>query len=223
MNLTTYLEQQQDMALLQPYFTAVRQYLGLQPDIAKFYKYTDDEWTGTFGNDHEMLLGRTAAVFGRDRSLHVRQDPHGEFDKDGTLLHEVVHSTGFDKLNVSRDVNEGMTQIVTEEIGRLAKIKVAPTYHQEVVVLKKFVMPLVGMDLNELARGYAQANDPAMFLAGLIWSRYWHFFQDRNDWGDLKKTQQDMVKMFKGDPFNGWPYLEHIYEELRSPNRPAMA
>lgn len=212
-------EAAEDLALLQPYMLAVRGYLGVMPKIANFYKYSEEEWGLTFGNDHEMLLGRTAAMYDQDRNLHVRQSRAGHLDQEGSLLHEMVHAAGFDKFTmVSRDVNEGMTQIVAEEIGKLNRIKVTPTYHNEVVTLRRFVLPYVGMDLQKLAKTYARVPDPALLLAGSIWSRYWHLFQNRADWGDLKNVQKSVLEMFKHDPFHGWPYLEHIEDELKGPS-----
>jgi hypothetical protein len=221
MKLREYIENvneaNQDMTQLQPYFQAVAGYLGQQPKIATFFKYSEEEWGMTFGNDHEMLLGRTAAMFDQDRNLHVRQSASGNFDPQGVLLHEVVHATGFDKMGVvCKDVNEAMTQLVAEEIGRLNRIKVRPTYHEQVVTLKKMVIPLVGMDLQKLAKLYARVNDPALLLAGSIWSKYWHYFTDTANWGDLKDCQKSILQMFKHDPFNGWPYLEHILDELKT-------
>jgi hypothetical protein len=117
---------------------------------------------------------------------------------------------------VSRGVNEAMTQIVAEEIGKMNRIKVMPTYHNEVVTLKRFVLPYVGMDLQKLAKTYARVGDPALLLAGSIWSHNWHFFQNRADWGELKDVQKSILDMFRHDPFNGWPYLEHIEDELKA-------
>lgn len=214
-------EQKQDEALLQPYIQAVAGYLGVRPKIANFYKYSEEEWGLTFGNDHEMLLGRTAAMYDTDRNLHVRQGRAGHIDEEGTLLHEMVHAAGFDKFQmVSREVNEGMTQVVAEEIGRLNKMSVTATYHREVTMLKKFVLPLIGQDLRKLAREYARVPDPALLLAGSVWSKYWTFFQDRNDWGDIQNCRKHFLETFKQDPFNSFPYLEHIWDELKVRRQP---
>lgn len=195
---------------------AVTEYLGHAPDFREIAFLNDTDWQSRFGKDSN-ILGKTGAIFTHDRDILLRGN-----GKE-SLLHELLHAAGLEEGTIGSEFNEGFTELVAREIA--SEYKLPPTvsgYQQLVLAVKTYVLPLVTMSLQELAKQYAAAPDKSKLLAQMIAKRHSHHFHNREDWGDDADSpqvmQEKLERVFRTHTFNPWPYLEYLVHDVLPQN-----
>lgn len=197
--------------LIRQHVDAVTEYMGRMPNFRKIDSLTDTDWQTRFGKDSH-LFGKTGAMFTKERDILLRGN-----GKE-SLLHELLHAAGLEEGTIGSDFNEGLTELVAREIAAEYRLQTKSGYQQLVLAVKTYVLPLVGMQLQEFAKQYAQAPDKSKFLAQLIARKYAHHFRNRHDWGDdadnPKVLQEKLERVFRSPTFNPWPHLEYLVNEI---------
>lgn len=128
-----------------------------------------------FGEDESILFGKPSGM--------VSPDGHVSVKDASNAIHELLHQAGFMPHGISEHLNEGITQIVAEDVGQFAHLPVVPSYPANTSYLRQYLFPLFPMPIRGFAKKYSVAPDKGKFLADLIWSRYGHALLDPQDWG----------------------------------------
>lgn len=188
----------------------VTEYVGQAPRFRALRVLDRDEWRREVGED-SALFGGTAAIFTDDGEILVREGFEGD------ALHELVHAAGVHKNHGQSDfIMEGLAQAAAEDLGQKLGLPVRKTYKEETGFVRKYLVPVTGLSLKELVRGYASASDKAGFLADLIMARYGRLFTTE-DWGQnagegLRRELHTQVGGYN-------PYLIYLVDEKRGGKR----
>lgn len=175
----------------------IQSYLGIKPSVRNFaFEDMPDE--------DSALFGTPIGYVDKDEPGKVRVPEAHKM----SALHEILHTAGFMPHNISELWNEGITQVVAEEIARLANLQIPITYSQDTRYVKKYLLPLLPIPLQQFAKGYAKAEDKSEYLMSLLWSRYSDHFSDEEDWGT--NTYDSMKEMFERQSGYHNPYLEWL-------------
>lgn len=176
---------------------AIQSYLGVKPQVRDF--------------GFEDMSGEDDALFGTPIGYVNPNDPtvaRVPEDHKMSALHEILHTSGFLPHNISEMWNEGITQVVAEEIAKLNNLQIPITYAQDTQYVRSYLLPLLPMNLQQFAKHYAKSEDKSEYLTSIIWSRYSDHFSDEEDWGT--NTYESMKEMFERQGGYWNPYLEFL-------------
>ena len=201
--------------IIRQHIDAVVEYLGREPNYRQLSFLSDTDWDNKFGRDSE-IFGKTGAYFTKDRDILIR----GKGNE--SLLHELLHSAGLEDGTIGEEFNEGFTELVAREIAAEYRLPATVSGYGDLVSkVRNYVLPLVGVPLQQLARKYAESQDKARLLAGIIARRHAHHFYNREDWGnssDPAVLEKELMKVFGYSPFNTFPYLDYLVNEVLPKN-----
>jgi len=185
----------------------VYQYIKQAPVYRRLQILSEDKWLEEVGESSEdKLLGGTAAIVTPQKDILVREG------FEDAMLHELLHTAGFMPDGISNFINEGITQLITEELSKLSEIKVHKSYKDQVKFVNRYIMPLISSPLKLFAIQYAKAKDKSKFIVDEIWVRYSTYFEDVDDWGK-NPYHNFLIDMRRC--IGTSPYLEYLVKEIK--------
>jgi len=160
----------------------IEQYLNVTISFPLVHILSEDEWKEEVeSSTAENLFGGTAAIYTEEGTILIREG----YESD--LLHELIHHSGMVG-SINDYLSEGLVQAVSEALAQDLQIKIRPTYQKQVQFIHKYILPLTGLSLRELAQKYVTVEDFAEWLTGHIWERYEDTFRSNSeDYGEDAK------------------------------------
>jgi hypothetical protein len=181
----------------------VRVYLGYSPQTSSFQVSTRADWDKEFPpND---LFGQPSGFRTPGGGIQVPED------EAMSALHEVLHNAGFLPNTISDFWNEGITQVISEDIAEKNGLQIPKSYKTDTAYVRKALLPVIDMDLQTLARQYGKADDKAMLLAKLVWKSQSHRFENEEDWG--ANPFEGLYETFQRGLGPGSMYLDYLITE----------
>jgi len=190
---------------LQKYAGAVESYLGVAPKFRSLQVLPVEEFDKNFGwKMGKELFGLVAGITTPNRDVYVREG------SEDSALHELVHAAGFGNGGtLSTFLNEGFTQLATEQIGKLHAIKVPKSYAEEVKVAEDIITRALAEDVQQFFRRFIKAKDKAGWLASALLKKQPTAFDNEEDWGPKSLIKKKLV--FDLSHMIGWSeYLDQL-------------
>lgn len=191
------IEESIEKSLRRKMSRVIQSYLGVKPQIRDL--------------GFEDMSSEDDALFGTPIGYVDKNDPtiaRVPEDHKMSALHEILHTSGFMPLNISEMWNEGITQVVAEEIAKQSNLQIPITYKEDTRYVRSYLLPLLPIDFQQFAKGYAKSEDKSEYLMSLLWNRYADHFSDEEDWGT--NTYENMKEMFERQGGYWNPYLEYL-------------
>lgn len=180
---------------------AVWKYLGVPSNITSFQ----------VGQEADLEDPQAANLFGQPTGTTTRTGQINLLQgQEASGIHEILHATGFMEDGICKFWNEGITQIVAEDIGRKMGLPVTPGYVKEVPYVRASLFSFIP-NVQTFARGYAQAPDKGLYVHKVWWPQIAQHFTNAEDWGaDPAKGFLEQLRSQVGawNPYTG--YLEEI-------------
>jgi hypothetical protein len=171
--------------------TAIASYLG-RSFAVKSFKVDPNH-----GENESGLFGKSDGIRQDNGDIIVKDMKSG--------IHELLHQAGFMPIGIGEFLNEGITQLVTEDIAKQNKLPISHSYRENTEYVRKYVLPATGLDLPTLARQYAKSQNKGKLIVDLIWAKNQGKFNNTEDWGT-----DPYSSMLRTLPFIIGPYNSHL-------------
>ena len=171
--------------------TAIARYLG-QSFAVKSFKIDPNH-----GEEESELLGKSDGIRQDNGDIVVKNMKSG--------IHELLHQAGFMPIGIGEFLNEGITQVVAEDIAKQQKLPIVNSYKENTDYIRKYLLPVIGISLQDFARKYASSSNKGKLVVELVWNKNHDKFHDVSDWGN-----NPHASMLRTLPFIIGPYSQHL-------------
>jgi len=203
LNFRLWLEQV-DKSLRRKMERVVRIYLGHSPQVSDFQVDTRANWDKEFPPDSPF--GQPSGFATPSGKIRVPED------ELMSALHEVLHMAGFMPDTISEFWNEGITQVISEDIAAKNNLQIPKSYETDTAYVQSTLLPVLNIDPQTLARQYGRSEDKAMLLTKLVWKNHSHEFDDEDDWGT--NAFESIHESFQRGLGPGNFYLDHLASQI---------
>jgi hypothetical protein len=180
------------------YSNLVYEYIGIKPTFKKISVYDLRKWQDVMGVRESIFFPNTLGIAytinnkGKSEDRIIIKEC-----METVLIHEMLHTAGFNPDNISVYLNEGITQLMAEELGKYYGINVFKAYKQRMRYMHRVFSKLLPLDKRIFARCYARASDKSTFVGLLFWKAYGDIFESRE----------------KGKFINSFKYMNHSWNK----------
>lgn len=177
------MEQVSEMTVphdIKKYENIITEYIGIKPDYSKLETLNLQDWQHKLGQREALFYANTLGI-----TVPSRNSKDAIYLKEGTdvIIHELLHTAGFIPTGITEYLNEGFTQYTAEQIAIKYQMPAYPAYKMIMKYYKSVLIPLLDMDYQEFAKGYAHSENKGDYFSKILWDKYKHLFLNNDEWG----------------------------------------